>query len=1469
MSEQKTMCEEVQDELGRILDGVAATELYDHLAECDECRDLRHDAQKSLAWVKAAGDDFRPVDGLDDKILAALDARPAKVDGEAAPAAAEAPKTEVIPVANAEEPAAKAEAPAVKTEVMPVAKAEEPKAEEAPKPEEAKAEETAEPPKAEEPKAEPPKADAQPEKAVAIAPKPPANDVEDSSKVIRFVAMGALLVAAAAGIAVMQKGSSPKDETKTTSAKAAPWAGKVTSLARSSLEAKDGLMSCDSGGSCAPLASGGAVARGATIKTDGRTRAELTLEDGTTLAIDRDTEIAFAKGDDRTATLAKGAIVADVAHIDGNKARFTVPGGKIEVLGTKLAVYGDKDRSRVEVSRGVIALSDDAGHTEKVRAGEEGRVARGGKLTVSPTTTLADDFAWSERSFRTPKLEKDNDEPLRGLGELRAKKPGTQDEKDGAVKLVKHDVKVRIVDNVARTEIDETFQNETGDELEGIFRFPLPPDAQIERLALEVNGKLEEGAFVDKDKAAAIWRGVIQNAAPKMPKPVEEIIWVPGPWRDPALLEWKRGGRFELRIFPIQARSARRVIIAYTQTVQPVGGARRYTYPLPHDPKGSTNVASFHLDAKVIGHDSSVPITARGYEKDTQAQGDRVELTAQRFTPSGDLTIEYTLPNASAEVSTWAYQPTTATDSSPYAIIALRPKLPRVQGEGSRDTAIVVDTSRSMIGERLAKARALATSMVAEMDPRDRVVVLACDVTCRSWEKGLTEAGPRAGDAAERFLAGTTADGASDVLAMVRAGRDAANKGGHDKSRALNIVYVGDGGASAGPTKPDHLTAEIRRAIPAGEATVHAVAIGSDADTTLLASVARGGGGVVVPFVPGQRASVAAVSALAATYGVTLQNPELKLPAGFEAVAPANLDTIRAGGETLVVARMTAPSIEGEAVLRGKLGGEAFEQRYPIKVLATSDEGNAFVPRQYAALRIADLERAGGDASKTAIVDLSKRFAVASRYTSLLVLESEAMLTAFGLKRSNGAPMWTGETSATKTTADGTNDVGAEAEQQMGGKAADERAVTGSLDAFGTGGLGLSGVGEGGGGLGRASGAGASPAKKAAGPRAMADDGDFASPPPAAPPPPPAAKPAPMPTTASPPADIASDKADRPREEKRKDVAGGGFVAPRRPPPQPPRPRNWVPMKRVWDRKGTIGQDLTAWHDRESAKVAAAESDALTKPDSRGATKALYALYAQHGRLDRAAEVADRWATRDQLDPEALVARADLAARAGDREAAVRILGGAVDVRPDDALTQNRLAAIYDLLGLRDRACAHRIALAEQRATDVDAQVAAIRCARATGQNELGDRLLSDVPADRRAAVDRGLDKAPPADVTDLRGDVRVEATWDAGEDLDVALVDKNGARISWMGGPGKIQTTARLQSAAGSEGLGIVNLGAGSYVVEVARTRVGSDTPVRGSVTIRAAGETRVVPFVVTGPRVEVGRVDITYTPRLIPVDG
>lgn len=307
-------------------------------------------------------------------------------------------------------------------------------------------------------------------------------------------------------------------------------------------------------------------------------------------------------------------------------------------------------------------------------------------------------------------------------------------------------------------------------------------------------------------------------------------------------------------------------------------------------------------------------------------------------------------------------------------------------------------------------------------------------------------------------------------------------------------------------------------------------------------------------------------------------------------------------------------------------------------------------------------------------------------------------------------------------------------------------------------------------------------------------------------------------------------------------------------------------MKKVWDRKGSVSLDPGAMRDRESAKLVAAEGALSARPDSKTATRDLFGLYAQHGRLDRASEVAERWASRDALDPEALVARADLAVRRGDRELGLRILGGVVDVRPDDAGAQGRLAQLYEASGQRAKGCAHRVALAEQLTGDVAAQAGAIRCARAEGMTELAARLQADVASDKRAAVEAALGKEPPA-ADALVGDVRLEATWDADVDLDVGLVDKLGQRLSWLGG-GKSRATAQGATRTRSESVAFSNLASGGYVIEIVRATPGSE-PVRGQVTVRAVGETRVIPFTLTDGRVELGRVEVFYTSRLVPVDG
>ncbi|MCU0685995.1 MAG: zf-HC2 domain-containing protein, partial [Polyangiaceae bacterium] len=71
------LCDVAHDRLADLLDGTAPVELVDHLASCDRCRDLRHDASRLASLVSAAGDDYVAPNDLEARLFAALEGRPA------------------------------------------------------------------------------------------------------------------------------------------------------------------------------------------------------------------------------------------------------------------------------------------------------------------------------------------------------------------------------------------------------------------------------------------------------------------------------------------------------------------------------------------------------------------------------------------------------------------------------------------------------------------------------------------------------------------------------------------------------------------------------------------------------------------------------------------------------------------------------------------------------------------------------------------------------------------------------------------------------------------------------------------------------------------------------------------------------------------------------------------------------------------------------------------------------------------------------------------------------------------------------------------------------------------------------------------------------------------------------------------------------------------------------------------------
>jgi hypothetical protein len=316
--------------------------------------------------------------------------------------------------------------------------------------------------------------------------------------------------------------------------------------------------------------------------------------------------------------------------------------------------------------------------------------------------------------------------------------------------------------------------------------------------------------------------------------------------------------------------------------------------------------------------------------------------------------------------------------------------------------------------------------------------------------------------------------------------------------------------------------------------------------------------------------------------------------------------------------------------------------------------------------------------------------------------------------------------------------------------------------------------------------------------------------------------------------------------------------------PSRPRPRPMIPMRRVWERKG----EINTFRFVPKAASGGALSDAqreLSRDDSRRQNlKKVFALSSAAGDLAEAARLAERWLEKEPLDPEAITALADVEARRGHRDAAIRMLGSVLDVRPGDTASHKRLARLEGWAGHAELSCRHRIAMAEGKSQDLGLVADAVRCARNIGMTAVAEALLDAASASDRPAIEQRVNQ-PANDDAILSGDLRLEASWNGGPDLDLSLLDTDGHRVSWLGAATRSVISARDATSTSREGLALRGAAPGEYVIELARgTGSGGAT---GELVVSIAGSVRRIPFNFDGDRKAIALLSITMQPRLVPL--
>jgi hypothetical protein len=165
---------------------------------------------------------------------------------------------------------------------------------------------------------------------------------------------------------------------------------------------------------------------------------------------------------------------------------------------------------------------------------------------------------------------------------------------------------------LAFTELEMVFYNPENRRREGRFQIILPDNAAISRFAMKIGDRLQEGEIVEKKLARRAYEDFLHRR------------------QDPALLETDSGNRFNARIFPIEAKSEKQIILSYSQRLK-----TDYVLPL----KGLPKLKQFSL--KVFYDNEAFSSTKMGELTATLSKRDIISIEKRDYKPSVDFRMPY------------------------------------------------------------------------------------------------------------------------------------------------------------------------------------------------------------------------------------------------------------------------------------------------------------------------------------------------------------------------------------------------------------------------------------------------------------------------------------------------------------------------------------------------------------------------------------------------------------------------------------------------------------------------------------------------------------------------------------------------------------------------------------------------------------------------------------------------------------
>ncbi|HWY20430.1 MAG TPA: VIT domain-containing protein [Candidatus Acidoferrum sp.] len=587
--------------------------------------------------------------------------------------------------------------------------------------------------------------------------------------------------------------------------------------------------------------------------------------------------------------------------------------------------------------------------------------------------------------------------------------------KDGSVKgtcpLRHTEVRGAISGFLARVTVTQTFENSATQKIEAVYTFPLPDNAAVDDMTIQVGTRTVRGIIKKKEDARAIYEHAKRTG------------------HVAALLDQERPNIFTQAVANIMPGEQVVVTISYLQTLEYEEGAYQFVFPMvvgpryiPGQPTGK-QAGGWAPDTDRVpdaskitpqvtpqgtraGHDISIELAidagvpiqrlrSSSHEIDVNlmdASTATVKLQNLAQIPNKDFILKYDVAGkqiSDAVLSQAAWSNGKAAPGGYFTLILQPPSRVPETDITPKELVFVLDTSGSMSGFPLEKAKELISHALDELYSGDtfNIITFSGDTHILFPEPVF----PTAENIrkARKLLSTRSGGGGTEMMKAIRAALDPSDAQDHLRVVCfLTDGYVGN---------DLEIIGEVQKHT---NARVFAFGIGTAVNRFLIEGMAKAGRGESEIVTLNDKADEAAHRLYERLRSPLLTDVSIDwggLPVSD--VYPTRLPDLFSGKPLIVSGRYKA-AVSGTIHIRGKRAGEDFVREVPVSLSGSASGGDRILASFWARKKIEDLmsqDWAGLQSGnmkppvQTEITQLGLDYGLMTQFTSFVAVEERVV----------------------------------------------------------------------------------------------------------------------------------------------------------------------------------------------------------------------------------------------------------------------------------------------------------------------------------------------------------------------------------------------------------------------------------------------------------------------------------------------